>query len=84
MKTYTTLLVEPWIASRTRFTHQLEHLSENDLQKKPGHSSNSVGFLIRHTGDVELLFAKNAFGNSSVKVKAKTVIDKRDTGEWEK
>jgi hypothetical protein len=31
---------------------------------------------------VELLFAKNVFGNNSIKVTAKTVIEKRDTGEW--
>lgn len=41
-----------------------------------------VGFLTRHIGDVVLLFAKNVFGDSSIKVTAKTVIEKRDTGEW--
>lgn len=68
--------------SRTQFTKQLENISENDLKKKFGESPNSVGFLIRHIGDVELLFAKNVFGDRSIKVTAKTVIDKRDTGEW--
>ena len=82
MKTKTEILLELWIESRTRFTNQLENLTEDDLQKKLGNSPNSVGFLIRHIGDVELLFAKNVFGDSSVKVTAKTVIDKRDTGEW--
>jgi uncharacterized damage-inducible protein DinB len=82
MKTKTEILLELWIESRTRFTNQLEILSENDLLKKLGESPNSVGFLIRHIGDVELLFAKNVFGDSSVKVTANTVIDKRDTGEW--
>lgn len=82
MKTKTEIFLELWIESRTRFTNQLENLSENDLQKKLGDSPNSVGFLIRHIGDVELLFAKNVFGDSSVKVSAKTVIEKRDTGEW--
>jgi uncharacterized damage-inducible protein DinB len=82
MKTKTEILLELWIESRTRFTNQLENLTEDDLQKKLGESPNSVGFLIRHIGDVELLFAKNVFGDSSVKVTAKTVIDKRDTGEW--
>ncbi|MCA1762471.1 MAG: DinB family protein, partial [Flavobacteriales bacterium] len=43
---------------------------------------NSVGFLMRHMGDVELLFAKNVFGDADVKVSAKTVIEKRDTGVW--
>ena len=45
-------------------------------------TQNSAGFLIRHIGDVELLFAKNVFGAAEVKVQAKTVIDKADTGEW--
>jgi uncharacterized damage-inducible protein DinB len=82
MKTKTEILLELWIESRTRFANQLGNLSENDLQKKLGDSPNSVGFLIRHIGDVELLFAKNVFDDSSVKVSAKTVIDKQDTGEW--
>lgn len=82
MKTKTEILLELWIESRTRFTNQLGNLSESDLRKKLGESPNSVGFLIRHIGDVELLFAKNVFGDNSVKVTAKTVIDKRDTGEW--
>ena len=82
MKTTTALLLELWIEARTRFTNQLENISANDLQKKLGGSPNSVGFLIRHIGEVELLFAKNVFGDNSVKVTAKTVIEKKDTGEW--
>jgi uncharacterized damage-inducible protein DinB len=82
MKTKTTLLLELWLEARTRFSNQLENLTEEDLQKKLGSSPNSVGFLIRHIGDVELLFAKNVFGDNTVKVTAKTVIEKRDTGEW--
>jgi uncharacterized damage-inducible protein DinB len=45
-------------------------------------TKNSAGFLIRHIGDVELLFAKNVFGASETKVQAKTVIAQHDTGEW--
>lgn len=82
MKTNTTLLQELWIETRTRFTNQLENITEPDLAKKLGSAPNSVGFLIRHIGDVELLFAKNVFGDTDVKVIAKTVIDKHDTGEW--
>lgn len=82
MKLQTQLLLELWIEARTRLTNQLELLSESDLKKRLGDSPNSVEFLIRHIGDVELLFAKNVFGDSSVKVTAKTVIDKKDTGEW--
>lgn len=82
MKNKTTLLIELWIESRTRFLNQLETITPADLSKKLGNSPNSVGFLIRHIGDVELLFAKNVFGASDVKVIAKTVIDQHDTGEW--
>lgn len=82
MKTKTQLLLELWMEARTRFTNQLENLSANDMQKKLAPSPNSVGFLIRHMGDVELLFAKNVFGATDVKVSAKTVIANHDTGEW--
>lgn len=82
MKTKTEILLGLWLEARTRFSNQLENLLENDLKKRLGDAHNSVGFLIRHIGDVELLFAKNVFGDDTVKVIAKTVIDKRDTGEW--
>jgi hypothetical protein len=45
-------------------------------------SPNSIGFLIRHIGDVEFLFAKKVFGAKDTKVIAKTVIAQEDTGEW--
>ncbi|PJC06860.1 MAG: damage-inducible protein DinB, partial [Flavobacteriaceae bacterium CG_4_9_14_0_8_um_filter_34_30] len=77
MMTKTQLLLELWLESRTRFVNQLEAISETDLKKKLLPSQNSVGFLIRHIGEVELLFAKNVFGDSSIKVTAKTVIEKR-------
>lgn len=82
MNSKTAVLLALWIEARTRFTNQLENLTEEDLLKKLGNSPNSVGFLIRHIGEVELLFAKNVFGDISVNVSAKTVIEKRDTGEW--
>lgn len=82
MKTKTQLFLELWLEARTRFTNQLENITSDDLSKKLEASVNSIGFLIRHIGDVELLFAKNVFGASEVKVVAKTVIDKFDSGEW--
>jgi len=82
MKTKTQLLIELWQEARTRFTNQLPKLLEIDLKKKLDPSPNSIGFLIRHIGDVELLFAKNVFGASETKVIAKTVINQKDTGEW--
>ena len=82
MKTKTVLLIELWQEARTRFSNQLEHLLEGDLKKRLPPSLNSVGFLIRHIGDVELLFSKNVFGAKEVRVNAKTVIAQKDTGEW--
>jgi len=82
MKTQTQILLALWIEARTRFTNQINSITETDLKKKLLPSQNSVGFLIRHIGDVELLFAKNVFGATDVKVSAKTVIEKHDTGEW--
>lgn len=82
MQTKTEVFIKLWLEARTRFSNQMATISEKDLQKKLGSSPNSVGFLIRHIGDVELLFAKNVFGDNSVRVSAKTVIEKKDTGEW--
>lgn len=82
MQTKTAILITLWVEARTRFTKQLLSLSPEELKKKLPPSQNSAGFLIRHIGDVELLFAKNVFGASDTRVVAKTVIDKRDTGEW--
>ena len=82
MKTKTQLLLELWQEARTRFSNQFRDLTEEDLKKKLAPSQNSVGFLIRHIGDVELLFAKNVFGEKDVKVTAKTVIAQQDSGEW--
>jgi len=78
----TTSLLALWKEARTRFSNQLSQLNEDDLQKKIASNSNSIGFLMRHIGDVELLFAKNVFGDSTVSVIAKTVIDQIDSGEW--
>lgn len=82
MKSKSEILLELWTEARTRFSNQLENLTSEDLQKRLGDSPNSVGFLIQHIGDVELLFSKNVFGQTEMKVFAKTVIAKRDTGEW--
>jgi len=74
--------IDLWKEGRTRFTKLLDMAQEADLPKKNGGSPNSAGFLIRHIGEVELLFAKNVFGHSEVKIVAKTLIAGRDTGEW--
>lgn len=71
-----------WNEGRTRFSNQLKHLKAHDLSKKTPNIPNSAGFLIRHIAEVELLFAKNVFGQKDVRVTAKTVIEKQDNGEW--
>jgi len=71
MNTKTQLFLALWIESRTRFTNQIENLISQDLLKKLENSPNSVGFLMRHIGEVELLFAKNVFGDSDIEISAK-------------
>ena len=80
--TITQSYLESWTEARTRFTNLLKDIQEDDLKKKLANTKNSAGFLLRHIGDVELLFAKNVFGGLEVEVHAKTVIAQQDTGEW--
>ena len=68
--------------ARTRLELLLEDITVNDLTKRLKDCPNSVGFLMRHITDVELLFAKNVFKNDTVHVVAKTVIDQKDNGSW--
>lgn len=74
--------IDLWKEGRTRLTNQLANIKPEDLTKKLGDSPNSAGFLIRHLAEVELLFAKNVFGNMDVKVDAQTLKAGKDTGEW--
>lgn len=74
--------LQTWTEARTRFSNLLIEIKEEDLKKKLLNTKNSAGHLIRHIGDVELLFAKNIFGSTEIKVQAKTVIAQHDTGEW--
>lgn len=80
--TTTEAYLQTWLEARTRFSNLLKDLKQEDLVKILPHTKNSAGFLIRHIGDVELLFAKNVFGASDLKVKPKTVAAQYDTGEW--
>ncbi len=82
MEPRTTALLALWAEGRTRFTNLLVKLTAADLPKKLAPGPNSIGFLVRHIGDVEFLFSKNVFGLKEVQVHAKTVIAQHDTGEW--
>ncbi len=75
-------LKETYIEARTRLNILTEKLPENDLKKRLSPSPNSIGFLLRHIAEVELLFSKNVFKSLDTVVKAKTVIEKKDSGEW--
>ncbi len=71
-----------YIEARTRLSKVTETLTPTDLLKKLGTAPNSIGFLLQHIAEVELLFCKNVFGHTEVKVVAHTVIDQKDTGVW--
>lgn len=78
----TKMFYEAYQEARTRLQLVLNTIDAEDLSKKLNPCPNSCGFLMRHIGDVELLFSKNVFKLEEVKVKAQTVIDQKDTGEW--
>lgn len=82
MEPRTSSLLALYTEGRTRFTNLLDELTEAELPKKLAPAPNSIGFLVRHIGDVELLFAKNVFGLKDVQVHASTVAKGHDTGEW--
>lgn len=68
--------------ARTRLTNQLPKINESDLVKKLHPNSNSIGFLLRHIGEVEHLFAKNVFG-LDIRVMASTIGQGiHDTGKY--
>jgi uncharacterized damage-inducible protein DinB len=75
-------IAKSYSEARTRLTILMATLNESDLKKKITPCPNSIGFLLRHLADVELLFSKNVFKQIELSVKAKTVIAKKDTGEW--
>tara|TARA_R110001632_G_scaffold78767_4_gene176517 strand:+ start:1982 stop:2443 length:462 start_codon:yes stop_codon:yes gene_type:complete len=82
MGAQTDQLLALWEEARTRLEDKLKDITTEDLNKKLVPSPNSVGFLLRHIAEVELLFSKNVFGAKDTKIIAKTIIAQHDTGEW--
>jgi uncharacterized damage-inducible protein DinB len=82
MTTKTEVLLALWKEARKRLDDHLVDLTQEDLAHKLLPFPNSIGFLIRHVAEVELLFAKNIYGAKDIKFMAKTVIAQKDTGEW--
>ncbi len=71
-----------YIEARTRLSKVADTITATDLTKKLGSAPNSIGFLLQHIAEVELLFCKNVFGQSDIKIIAHTVIAQKDTGVW--
>lgn len=57
---------------RTRLTTWLGDVTEGDLPRRLHPEANTLAWLLRHIGEVELLFAKNVFGRK-LDVKAHTI-----------
>lgn len=64
--------LQMWLMGRKRLTGQLNNISGQDLLKRVHADSNSVGWLLRHIAEVELLFTKNVFGKE-IEIKAQTI-----------
>ena len=78
----TAQLLQLFKMGRTRLTNQLPNIKEADLTKKLHPNSNSIGFLLQHIAEVELLFSKNVFG-LDIKVNMQTVGKTiHDTGKF--
>jgi uncharacterized damage-inducible protein DinB len=68
--------------ARKRLTNLLDNINEDDLLNRLHKDSNSVGWLLRHIAEVEMLFAKNVFGRD-LNVKAQTIGSiARDRGQF--
>ena len=76
--------LQMWLMGRKRLTGQLDEIREEDLLKRVHADSNSVGWLLRHIAEVELLFTKNVFGKE-IEVKAQTIGSvAKDQGQFNK
>ncbi|MEQ8812172.1 MAG: DinB family protein [Imperialibacter sp.] len=68
----TEIMLPIWKMGRTRLTNQLATITPESLSRRIHPDSNSIGWLLRHIAEVELLFAKNVFGRP-LQVKLATV-----------
>jgi uncharacterized damage-inducible protein DinB len=77
----TQAILELWQESRTRLTNQFTQLNESDLLKRLHPQSNCIGFLLKHIGEVEQLFARNVFG-LDIKGSIETLGVGKDKGQY--
>jgi len=66
------IMLPIWKMGRSRLTNQLATITPESLVLRLHPDSNSIGWLLRHMAEVELLFAKNIFGRP-LQVKLSTV-----------
>lgn len=83
MMNQTEVLLALWLEARTRLTNQLPNIRETDLLKRLHPQSNCIGFLLKHIGEVEQLFARNVFG-LDIKASIETLGAGRDKGQYTK
>jgi uncharacterized damage-inducible protein DinB len=77
----TEVLLALWLEARTRLSNQLPNIKETDLLKRLHPQSNCVGFLLKHIGEVEQLFARNVFG-LDIKGSVETLGIGKDKGQY--
>lgn len=71
-----------WKMGRTRLANQLDEIKNEHLLNRLHPDSNSVGWMLRHMAEVELLFAKNVFGRD-LNIKAQTIGSiAKDRGQY--
>lgn len=77
----TEVLLALWLEARTRLSNQLPAIQETDLLKRLHPQSNCLGFLLKHIGEVEQLFARNVFG-LDIKGSIETLGIGKDKGQY--
>lgn len=74
---------EMWKMGRSRLTNLMDKITDENLLNRLHPDSNSVGWLVRHIAEVELLFAKNVF-DRELTLKAQTIGSiARDRGQFD-
>ncbi len=75
-------LIKCWEDARSIFTDQLEKICQEDLKMRMTPTGNSVGFIIRQIGDLEVYFSRHIFGKEKINEFSSSRIVQYDSGEW--
>ncbi len=74
-------LLQMFEMARIRLTNLIPQIDEEKLKLRLSERSNSIGWLLRHIAEVELLFAKNVF-ELPIKVNVQTIESEVDKGNF--